>query len=243
MSDSRILLEVCVDSTEGLQAAISGGADRIELCSALELGGLTPSPGLIAVAAGSPVPVYAMIRPRAGHFMFSTAEIDLMFHEIDAVRAAGLRGVVLGANRNTGALDEVTLTKLMRHSADLGTSLHRAIDLAPDLVEAMMAAIGLGFERVLSSGGAESAEAGIETLAAMHAAGGGRISIMPGSGVCAENVARILRAAPFREVHGSCSEPVNETDTRPQSLGFAAGPRRATSVRHVARLKAALLER
>lgn len=243
MSGTPVLLEICVDSAEGLRAAISGGAGRIELCSALELGGLTPSPGLMAVAAGSSVPVYAMIRPRAGHFMFSAAEIDLMFHEIDAVRAAGLSGVVLGASRNGGALDEVTLTKLMRHAAGLGATLHRAIDLAPDLVEATLTAAGLGFDRVLSSGGAKSAEAGIEALVAMHATAGGKISIMPGSGVSAQNIARLLSAAPFHEVHASCSEPVTETDPRLQAFGFSAGERSITSADKVAKLKAALAER
>ena len=94
---SAVTLEICVDGADGLIAAVAGGADRIELCSALALGGLTPSPGLMTLAARAPVPVYAMIRPRAGDFVFSPAEIDQMRREIDAVREAGLAGVVLGA--------------------------------------------------------------------------------------------------------------------------------------------------
>src|SRR5262245_37162108 len=94
-----VLLEVCVDSPQGLAAAIEGGADRIELCSALELGGLTPLPGLMKAAAAAPIPVYAMIRPRGGLFVFDEADEAAMMADIDAVRAAGLAGVVIGANQ------------------------------------------------------------------------------------------------------------------------------------------------
>ena len=100
-----VLLEVCVDSPQGLAAAIAGGAGRIELCSALELGGLTPVAGLMKAAAAAPIPVYAMIRPHAGHFVFDAADEEAMMADIDAVRAFGLAGVVIGANRQDGRLD------------------------------------------------------------------------------------------------------------------------------------------
>ena len=100
-----ILLEVCVEDAIGLQAAINGGAGRIELCSALGLGGLTPSPGLMAEAARSPIPVMAMIRPRAGGFVWSTEDLRQMKADIAAARTAGLAGVVLGASRPDGRLD------------------------------------------------------------------------------------------------------------------------------------------
>src|SRR6478752_597825 len=98
-SDVTILLEVCVDSPRGLAAAIEGGADRIELCSALEVGGLTPLAGLMKAAAAAPIPVYAMIRPHAGPFIFDAADEVAMMADIDAVKAFGLAGVVIGANR------------------------------------------------------------------------------------------------------------------------------------------------
>ena len=217
----RILLEVCIDSAQGLAAAIEGGADRIELCSALALGGLTPSPGFMAFAALAPIPSYAMIRPRAGNFVFSYEEIDMMRGDIDAARAAGLAGVVLGANLESGALNEAGLWKLKEHAAGMGATLHRAIDLVPDRLAAIDAAIGLGFERVLSSGGARTAPEGIEALAAMVERAAGRISVMPGSGVNAGNAASLIARLGVSELHGSCSAETAESDAKAVAFGFA----------------------
>ncbi|MFN5999549.1 MAG: copper homeostasis protein CutC, partial [Paracoccaceae bacterium] len=108
-----VRLEVCVDSAEGLAEAVAGGADRIELCAGLALGGLTPSAGLIALAAGCGVPVVAMIRPRAGDFVWSETEVAMMEAEIAAARAAGLAGVVLGASLPDGRLDVPVLQRLV----------------------------------------------------------------------------------------------------------------------------------
>jgi copper homeostasis protein len=237
---SRILLEVCVDTLAGLEAAIAGGADRIELCSALSLGGLTPSPGFMLRAAGAKIPVYAMIRPRAGNFVFSPAEIDMMRGDIDAARAAGLAGVVLGANLANGALDEAGLKKLKEHSTGLGVTLHRAIDLVPDFLEAIDIAIGLKFERVLSSGGARTALEGIETLAAMIGHARGRISVMPGSGVNAGSAAALLDKLAVSEAHGSCGVEIAERDAKAVAFGFAPARARQTSAAEVAALRAAL---
>jgi copper homeostasis protein len=229
-----------VDSAEGLEAAIKGGADRIELCSALALGGLTPSHGFMSIAAKSTIPVYAMIRPRAGSFMFSKAEFDLMRHDIDAARAAELAGVVLGANVASGALDEAGLLKLKEHAAGLGATLHRAIDLVPDFLAAVDTAIGLGFERILSSGGAKTALEGIETLAAMHQHARGRISVMPGSGVNAGNATALLVRLGVSELHGSCSAALAERDEKAVAFGFAPACARQTSAAEVAALRRAL---
>ena len=156
-----ILLEVCVDSAEGLAAAIGGGADRIELCSSLELGGLTPSFGLMRFAARQPLPVYAMIRPRAGDFVFDANELAIMRDDIAMARESGLAGVVLGASRSDGRLDADMLAELVGHSYGMGLTLHRAFDCAgPDFGDALDLAIGLGFERILTSGGAASAVGG-----------------------------------------------------------------------------------
>jgi copper homeostasis protein len=236
----RVLLEVCVDSANGLEAAIAGGADRIELCSALELGGLTPSPGLIAIAAAAPIPVYAMIRPRAGRFIFSEAELDQMHQDIDAVRTAALAGVVLGVSKESGALDEAALSRLAEQASGLGTTLHRAVDLAPDLLAAVDLAISLKFERILSSGGRKTALEGVEGLASMIEQAAGRISIMPGSGVNSGNAAALLARLDVTEAHGSCSVEVVETDARALAFGFSTGQRRVTSTAQVAALRAAL---
>jgi copper homeostasis protein len=235
-----ILLEICVDSAEGLAAAIAGGADRIELCSALELGGLTPSPGLIRQAALAPIPVYAMVRPRPGDFIFGRADLDVMLAEIDSIREAGLAGVVLGASRPGGALDETVLGQLTNHAAGLGTTLHRAIDLVPDFDLAVDLAADLGFERILTSGGARHAVEGMDTIAAMIERAAGRVAIMAGSGVRPGNVGVLLDRLPLTQVHASCSAPAPVADAAAVRLGFADPDGRETSAEIVAELKRAL---
>jgi copper homeostasis protein len=183
---TRITLEICVDDAAGLRAALEGGADRIELCAALALGGLTPSAGLIALAADDPLPALAMMRPRAGDFVWSRDEVRAMRIEIAAVRSAGLAGVVIGASRPDGALDAEVLAELVKAAEGLDITLHRAIDLTPDPAEAMALCARLGIKRVLSSGGALTAIEGIERLRAMLRPG---VSVMP-----------------LTEIHASCSK-------------------------------------
>jgi copper homeostasis protein len=192
-----IRLEVCVDNVHGLAAALAGGADRIELCSALDIGGLTPSAGLLRAASSSPVPVVAMIRPRGGDFCFDEPETQLMLSDIDAVAAAGLQGVVLGASTPDGRLDRHILERLVARATDRGLrcALHRAIDLCPDLAQATGLAVDLGFERILTSGGARSAPEGLAGLQRCFDAAAGRIAIMPGAGIHPDNV-DLLRGAP-----------------------------------------------
>lgn len=241
MADS-ITLEVCVDNVHGLAAALAGGADRIELCSALEVGGLTPTAGLLRAASRSPVPVVAMIRPRGGDFCFDDAETALMLDEIDVAAAAGLQGVVLGASLADGQLDQRTLERLIHHASDLGLrcTLHRAIDLCPDLAQATRLAIDLGFERILTSGGAKSALAGLPRLQRCFDAAAGHITIMPGAGINAANVRELRAQLELTDVHASCSEPLPSASLQVLDLGFDSGTRRQTSRDQVAALKAAL---
>ncbi|HWJ74400.1 MAG TPA: copper homeostasis protein CutC [Kaistia sp.] len=236
-----VTLEICVDSAEGLVAAIAGGADRIELCSALALGGLTPSPGLITLAAKATVPIYAMIRPREGDFVFSPADLDQMRRDIDTVRSAGLAGVVLGASQPRGALDSEALGRLTSHSQGLGMTLHRAFDLVPDPAEALETAVALGFERILTSGGAPKADQALPAIAALVKQAVGRISVMPGSGVRPENAATILSATGAHEIHASCRAPGPLAAPGAVTLGFARqNVRDETSEALVARLTSAV---
>jgi copper homeostasis protein len=222
----RPFLEVCVDSPAGLEAAVAGGADRIELCSALALSGLTPSPGLMGLAAKAPLPVYAMIRPRPGDFVYGLLELDAMRRDIDAVRSAGLAGVVLGASRASGVLDEDVLATLIDHAAGLGATLHRAFDLAPDLGDALEIAVRVRFERVLTSGGERAAPEGAAQIGDLVVQAKGRIGIMAGSGLNAGNVAEIVRSTGVQEVHASCSKPVSKDETaKAADLGFLHGLR------------------
>jgi copper homeostasis protein len=215
-----VLLEVCVDSAEGLAAAISGGADRIELCACLAVGGLTPPPGLMALAAKAPVPVYAIIRPRAGNFIYDQDNQSAMLADIDAVRAHGLAGVVIGASMPDGRLDISLLTRLNQHAQGLGVTLHRAFDLVPDPVEALEQAVELRVERVLTSGLQRNVIDGLELLADLVARAADRISVMPGSGIRPSNVERLLRETGAREIHSSCRVPVTATDAKAVTLGF-----------------------
>ncbi|HHV68003.1 copper homeostasis protein CutC [Brucella intermedia] len=235
-----VLLEVCVDSAEGLHSAIEGGADRIELCSALELGGLTPSQALMELASRVPIPVYAMIRPRAGSFCFSADDEGIMTADIGNARNAGLAGVVVGASLADGSLDVTLLERLIAEANGLGTTLHRAFDLVPDAETALEQAIALGFERVLTSGLSHTAEEGLDNLRHLAGKARKRISIMPGSGVSAGNVGRIIEATGATEVHASCRVAVEEKDSRAIAFGFAGERSFRTSAQRVSALKAAI---
>lgn len=233
------LLEVCVDNACGLDAAIAGGADRVELCSALCVGGLTPSPGLITLAAQAPIPVYAMIRPRAGGFVYGEPDLRQMEADIRAVEEAGLAGIVIGASRPDGRLDEVALARLLSVSR-LPATLHRAIDLVPDLEEAVETAVALGFERILSAGGEKTAIGGLEALTRMVRVAEERIVIMPGSGINAETVEVILDRHPFGDIHASCASQDAAPGQRELALGFAVSAPRRTDPEKVRALKARL---
>lgn len=233
-----IKLEVCVDTAVGLAEAVAGGADRIELCAALSVGGLTPSAGLIALAAGGGVPVVAMIRPRAGDFVWSEAEVGMMEAEIAAMRAAGLAGVVLGASLTDGRLDVAVLRRLVASASGMELVLHRCIDLTPDMGAALEEAVALGFDRILTSGGEVTAEAGAGRIAALVRQAAGRITVMPGSGIGPANAA-LMKGLGIAEIHASCSlsTPVSG---RAVEMGFAPATRRQTSASQVQALRKAL---
>lgn len=235
------MLEVCVEDPEGVQAAVLGGADRIELCSALGVGGLTPSAGFMKWAAGCGVPVFAMIRPRAGGFVYGTAEVAMMRADISAARAAGLAGVVLGATKPDGMPDEGLLRLLIADAGGMGLTLHRAFDLCPDKAAGLETAVTLGFQRILTSGGAVTAERGLAVLDRLFALAGGRIGIMPGAGITAATVAALRARLPLGEVHSSCSVPV-ASPPAVAALGFDGPARRRTDAGLVRALKAALAD-
>lgn len=231
-------LEVCVDTSAGLAEAVAGGADRIELCSALSLGGLTPSAGFMAEATACGLPVMAMIRPRARDFTFSDKELTQMEADIATARAAGLAGVVLGCSLPDGRLDLQALRRLKDAAGTLDCTLHRAFDLVPDQAEALEQAVSLGFRRILTSGGELTAEAGAERIAALLAQARGRISIMPGSGISPANAARFVAMGAV-ELHASCARPFLATG-RTVELGFAPATGRQTEAAIVRALRHSL---
>lgn len=191
-------------------------------------------------ASNAPIPIYAMIRPRAGNFCFSTEDEAIMLSDIGNARSAGLAGVVVGASLNDGSLDVAMLERLVAEATGLGTTLHRAFDLVPDMEAALTQAIMLGFERILTSGLSQTAEEGLDNLQRLAGMAGNCISIMPGSGINAENVGRIMDAIGSTELHASCRVPVEEKDSRAINFGFATEQSFRTSARYVSALKAAI---
>jgi copper homeostasis protein len=237
----RILLEVCVDSVFGFNAAVAGGADRIELCSSLGVGGLTPSPGFIAYAAKSKTVSRVMVRPRVGDYVFSEDEIDMQRRDIDLVRSAGLAGVVIGASRPDWHLDETAIRKLAEHAKGLKLTLNRTIDMAPDPVAAVDVALGLGFDTILTSGGALKAPDAMDVIAAMVARAAGKLEILAGSGVNAGNVATLVKKTGVTAVHGSFAAPwPGVIDPKLVQFGYIAPGARETSENAVRQVRAAL---
>ena len=206
-------LEVCVDTIDGVRAARAGGAARVELCAALSEGGLTPPVGLMKAAAQVDIPCFAMIRPRSGLFQFNAEEVGMMLDDIRAAREAGLAGVVLGVQHADGALDADVLARLCEAAGPMGKTLHRVIDVVPDPFAALDRAMSLGFDRVLTSGGAPEAPEGADVIRALVERAAGRMSVMPGCGLTPENVADIVRHTGVREVHAACAERVPDAET------------------------------
>ena len=201
-----ISLEICVDDLRGLHIANDAGVDRIELCSALDQGGLTPTPELIAQARHATVPIYAMIRPRAGDFAYDALEIDEMVACIQTMKTAGFAGVVFGALTPQHTLDISAMQQLCLAARGMDITLHRAVDVSANPFDCVEIAQTLGIGRVLSSGGAETAAEGIETLRTMMHRGGNTVDIMAGSGVTHETVTELLQAG-LRHIHASCRLP------------------------------------
>lgn len=235
-----MILEVCVDGPEGLKAAADGGADRVELCSALALGGLTPQPGLLRVANDLDMPSVAMIRPRAGDFIWTPAEVAFMQADIELMQNMGVIGVVLGASRPDGRLDVDVLRKLLE-GVDEGREavLHRAFDLTPDPFEALEIAIALGFDRILTSGGAVRAVDALRLLSMLHERARDRITILPGSGITPDNLGTLLAALPVQEIHASCAREIPQP-REAVALGFAAPTRKETDAGLVRAMRQAM---
>ncbi|WP_130731496.1 copper homeostasis protein CutC [Komagataeibacter xylinus] len=214
-------VEICVETPQGIAAANAAGADRIELCASLGVGGLTPSAGLMRCAARGHVPTLAMIRPRAGSFIFDGDEAAVMIDDIHAAREAGLKGVVLGAITPDGHLDRDLLLRLSGQCAGMERTLHRVFDLVRDPAEALEFAIEAGFTRILTSGQCPTAVQGQACLARLNAQAAGRIVILAGSGVNAGNAGALIRATGVGEVHASCRRSVQ---LAADDAGFGFGP-------------------
>ncbi len=199
----QIKLEICCGDMQSVLAAKEGGADRIELCQALEVDGLTPSAEMMAEAIGLGIPVQVLIRPRKGDFVYDEAEVETMLKEIRLAKRLGANGVVIGALKSDGSIDEETIRRLVSEATGLSITFHRAFDVCSQPAEALEQIVSLGCHRLLTSGQAPSAEQGIPLIKKLVEQSGGRLIIMPGAGVNQENARRILSETGAHEIHGS----------------------------------------
>lgn len=197
-----MVFEAAVESLEGALAAERAGADRIELCVNLDSGGTTPNKTLINdVVRGAHIPVFVLIRPRAGDFVYTAPEIDTMKREIVLARSSGVAGIVTGALTSEGTVDLEHTTALVKAAGGLPVTFHRAFDSTPHLIEALEQVIDAGASRVLTSGGAATAHEGAPAIASLVDQAGRRISIVGGGSIRAHNVRDVVKLTRVAEIH------------------------------------------
>ncbi|NRD26792.1 copper homeostasis protein CutC [Frigoribacterium sp. VKM Ac-2836] len=228
---ARPALEIAVTSAAGAVTARDGGADRVELCSALELGGVTPSQGLVEAVVATGVPVHALVRSRPGGFVYDADDLDVMVREIRALVRSGVAGVVVGALRDDGSLDVDALRWFVEAALDaeasrprpgvsaLEITVHRAVDRAADPVAAVAALSGIGVTRVLTSGGASTVGAGLASgVLPRLVEVAGDVQVMAGGGVQLGDVPALV-AARVDAVHLSAkrAQAVRASSSRPES--------------------------
>jgi copper homeostasis protein len=203
------VVEISVESVDRAVAAERGGASRVELCGSLEVGGVTPTVELMRAArAAVRVPIFAMVRPRAGDFVYSAAEFEEMKRSIETARAVGMDGVVLGVLLDDGRVDTSRTTELVRAAGTLPVTFHRAFDESADLFMALEEVVATGAARLLTSGGAVTAPEAVAGIAELVRLARGRVTVVPGSGITAVNVAGIAGATGAKEFHAGLSSVV-----------------------------------
>ncbi len=208
MSDP-ICVEVCVDSVASAIAAEQGGAHRLELCSNLAEGGVTPSAGLIAMVRKQvTMDLRILIRPRAGDFCYSPDEFDVMNRDILLAKQLGTNGVALGILDAGGNVDTGRTRDLVKLARPLQVTFHRALDMTRDLNHALEAVLETGCDRILTSGAAQTAEHGIETIARLVKSAASRVRIVAAGGIREHNVRHIVERTGVREVHAALQTPI-----------------------------------
>jgi copper homeostasis protein len=197
-----MLVEACVDSVQSAVAAEDGGAGRIELCDNLVEGGTTPSIGAITLARDTlRIPIHVIIRPRGGDFHYGPREIETMRRDVAAAGEVGVAGVVIGMLCTDGAVDAEGTERLIAEARPLSVTFHRAFDLAIDPFAALDALVALGVNRVLTSGQAPTAPEGAALIADLVRRAAGRIGVLPGGGIRADNAAALVAATGVTEIH------------------------------------------
>jgi copper homeostasis protein len=205
-----IKIEICVDQLASVEACAAAGADRIELCAGLVEGGTTPSAGFLKAARRIfPGRIMMMIRPRGGDFLYSEAETIIMEEDIRLAAACGADGIVFGCLTADGIIDESLASRLKHAAAGLDCTFHRAFDVSRDLSLSLETLIRLGIPRVLTSGGKPGVMEALPILAALVAQAAGRISILPGGGIKAHDVAEVVRTTGVTECHLSARTAID----------------------------------
>ncbi len=201
---SKFILEVCVDSVESAVAAAKGGADRLELCANLIIGGTSPSPYLFQeIRKHTDIPIHVLLRPRFGDFCYTDAEFSILKEEVSHFRNLGAEGAVIGILTPEGSLDTKRLGELAKLGEGMSLTLHRAFDVCNDPFLAMEQAIALGFSTILTSGQKNSALEGAELLKELEEKSQGRILIQAGSGVNAQVIQKLYPITKARAYHMS----------------------------------------
>jgi len=204
---TRLTLEIAVDSHERAVAAEQAGADRIELCADLGQGGLTPSIDLVQkVRASLKIPVHTMVRPRAGDFVYTENEFRRMEQDIAAVIDLGIDGLVLGILLPDHSIDVVRTQKLVHSAGTTPVTFHRAFDSCRDKLQSLEDVISTGAARLLTSGGAPTAQEGLGTIEALVKNAGDQIAIITGAGIDSQNIAEVVRTSGASEVHTGLSK-------------------------------------
>ena len=234
-------LEICTGDPEGVLAAIEGGADRVELCSGLAEGGLTPSAAMIRFSSKR-IPTNVLIRPRAGDFIYSEEELNVMESDIRMAVDSGAAGIVVGALTLDGNVDMDACRRLIKNASSLDNTFHRAFDMTSDPFRALEDIISLGFKRILTSGQANSALEGAQLIAELKKRAAGRIIIMAGAGVTPDNAAELLSASNADEIHASARSRILSSSSPAGSATMgsadaADGSRMGTDPRIVAQIK------
>lgn len=209
MAPRALAVEIAVQDAEGAHVALGAGAARVELCTGLGLGGLTPSPAVVEAVVATGIPTHVLVRPRGGGFTYSAGEVTVMVRDIEWIVDAGAAGVVIGALTPGRGLDRHAMKALVRAAEGRTVTVHRCLDVVPDPVAALEEVAALGAARVLTSGGAVTAPEGAETLERMVAAAGAGVEIMAGGGVTPEAIDG-LAATGVAAVHLSARRGVSD---------------------------------